>query len=90
MGRWWDDPRAGLGPRTAIVAVLLPVALIVLCLWMLGFARGIFTVMGGIRDASADALANEVVFGIGLLSALSLLPLLIAYGLAIAAARSED
>lgn len=70
---------AALGWWRTLVAVLLPLSSIVIALSMLNLSRGVVEIMGGLRDPSADRLANEIVLMLGLLAFMAAGPLLVAY-----------
>lgn len=74
---WWE----------IVTASLLPLASIVIVLSLLDLSRGVIAIMGGLRDASADRLASEIVFGLGMLAFVAIGPLLVIYAIAAVIAR---
>lgn len=71
------------------VSSLLPLSAIVIALSFLNLTRGVVQIMGGLRDKSADDLANGVVVGLGFFAYVLFIPLLIAYIAAIVIARRQ-
>jgi hypothetical protein len=61
------------------VATFLPLTAIVVALAMLNLEKVVFNFMGGIRDASPNDSAFEVLFLLSLLSVMLFIPLLICY-----------
>lgn len=68
-----------LGWLSTIVAACLPLTIIVVALAMLNLERVVFNFMGGIRDASPNDSAYEILFLLSLLSVALFVPLLICY-----------
>ncbi len=80
---WW---------KTA-VAMLLPLSAIVITLSFLNLSRGVIQIMGGLRDSSANVLADEIVFVLGMIAFLAAGPVVLTYLIAIVLAwprRSKE
>ncbi len=67
-------------------ATLLPLAAIVVSLTILDIARGVLQFMGGLRDDNASRLASNVVYWLGFLSIVAIIPLSLIYIGAVVAA----
>ena len=72
-----------LSPGNIITVTLLPICLIITTLTILNLHRVVFNIMGGRRNPTPHAGAYNVLIFLTVISAILILPLLIAYGVGI-------
>jgi hypothetical protein len=79
----------GIDAFSIIVTTLLPLTVIVSVLTILNLERAVFSIMGGLRERTANDEAFAVLFLLSLFSYLLFIPLLICYFYLVAAQVSE-
>jgi uncharacterized membrane protein len=73
----------GLNYLYISIVALLPVCLIIVTLTIFNIEKGMFQVMGGIREKTSDDLVNQILFLLSLVSTMLAGPLVIGYPAAI-------
>lgn len=74
---------SGLNFAYITIVALLPVCLIIVTLTVLNLERGVFQIMGGIREKTSDDAVNGLLFLLSLFSIMASGPLVIGYGVGI-------